>query len=205
MNTQPYNKTTLGGTIPFAASSQQPLGVACNDMNWSKYFTYDASRGELIWKPRPLADFKRRQAFLTWNIRYANTRAGSNSPCNKFGHRTVGVNGRRFLLHRIIWEMHYGPIPHKMQVDHRDGDATNNKIGNLRLATNAQNSMNSRAQSNNTSSFKGVSFHKASGRWRADISETTRRWLGLFDTPEEAHEAYKKAALELHGEFARMQ
>ena len=205
MNTQPYNKTTLGGTFPFAASSQQPLGVACNDMDWHKYFTYDASRGELIWKPRPLDEFKRRQAFLTWNTRYANTRAGSNSPCNEWGHRTVAVNTRRFLLHRIIWEMHHGPIPHKMQVDHRDGDATNNRIGNLRLATNAQNSMNSRAQSNNTSGFKGVSFHKASGRWRADIRETTQRWLGLFDTPEEAHEAYKKAAMELHGEFARLQ
>lgn len=105
------------------------------------------------------------------------------------------------FLHRVIC-----PAPSGMLTDHRDGDGLNNRRDNLRCATKAENGRNSRKKKNNTSGFKGVHLHKQSGRWQARISigNPTQRSLGMFDTPEEAHEAYVKASAEMHGEFGRI-
>ncbi len=91
-----------------------------------------------------------------------------------------------------------------MEIDHRDGNGLNNQRCNLRFATHAQNCANRRKKSNNTSGFKGVSFHRQSKKWRAvvrvlgkDIS------LGLHKTPELAHAAYCAGADRHHGEFAK--
>lgn len=86
------------------------------------------------------------------------------------------------------------------EVDHRDGNTLDNRRLNLREATSAQNKYN-RLQFNSTG-FKGVHPHK--NRFRAVIqTDGTTLRLGSFDTPGEAHEAYKLAALCLHGDFAR--
>jgi hypothetical protein len=100
-------------------------------------------------------------------------------------------------LHRQILD-----APVHLQVDHIDGNGLNNRRGNLRLATAAQNARNRRVISG-TSGFKGVHFHKRDRRWRADI-EVDRKTvcLGYFHTPEEAADAYDAAALEHFGEFA---
>lgn len=89
--------------------------------------------------------------------------------------------------------------------DHRDLDGLNNRRENLRPATRSQNQFNRPAQRGGSSRFKGVSFCKLTGRWRADISAHghTRR-LGRFDTEEQAAAAYNAAARELHGSFARL-
>ena len=87
-------------------------------------------------------------------------------------------------------------------VDHRDGDKLNNRRGNLRKATQSQNSKNTLLAKNNTSGFKGVS-KAAGGRWRARITvERKEIRLGVFDTKADAAAAYDAAALQLHGEFA---
>ena len=88
-------------------------------------------------------------------------------------------------------------------VDHRNGDRLDCRRDNLRLATATQNSWNSRRKSSNTSGFKGVSLHKASGRWSSRVTiDGRRRSLGYFDTPSEAHELYALAISMMHGEFA---
>ena len=87
-------------------------------------------------------------------------------------------------------------------VDHSDGDKLNNRRGNLRKATQSQNSKNTLLAKNNTSGFKGVS-KTAEGRWRARITvERKEIHLGVFDTKADAAAAYDAAALQLHGEFA---
>lgn len=89
-------------------------------------------------------------------------------------------------------------------VDHRDGDTLNDRRGNLREATSSQNSCNQRRNSRNTSGFKDVCREQSTGKWRARIRFESRRVsLGLFDTPEQAHDAYIAAAISVHGEFAR--
>ena len=91
----------------------------------------------------------------------------------------------------------------KRQVDHLNGNRLDNRRCNLRICTHAQNMRNKGAHPSNTSGFKGVSYLKRSGKWKAVIySDKKQKHLGTFETPELAHEAYKRAAIQLHGEFA---
>ena len=106
---------------------------------------------------------------------------------------------RNILMHRIIMR-----TPSDMVTDHIDSDGLNNRRVNLRLATRAQNNRNKRIQSRNTSGFKGVTWHKDRGKWRADIMlNGGAKFLGHFNDPELAHLAYCEASTKLHGEFAR--
>lgn len=101
-------------------------------------------------------------------------------------------------MHRLIMN-----APRGVWVDHKDNNGLNNRRSNLRLCTPSQNVWNRGLLKNNTSGFKGVTRDRQSGKWMAQIvANKKHRRLGLFETPELAHEAYKKAALELHGEFA---
>lgn len=112
------------------------------------------------------------------------------------------LHGRlNIAAHRIAWEMVNGPIPLKAEIDHRDGDATNNRLSNLRLATRNQNMFNRPCSITNTSGRKGVK--RVGTKFQATISaygQTVN--LGRHETEELAAEAYDKKALELHGEFA---
>ena len=86
--------------------------------------------------------------------------------------------------------------------DHRNGNGLDNRWVNLRVCTGPQNVCNRKISKNNTSGFKGVSETKG-GRFMAAIAfQQKTYYLGTFDTPEEAHQAYCEAAIRLHGEFA---
>jgi len=106
-----------------------------------------------------------------------------------------------FINYRVAYAMYYGTDPGAMQIDHIDGDKSNNRISNLRLATHEQNLYNQKVNSTNTSGYKGVVQYYS--RWRAYICINYKRInLGTFDTPEEAHKAYCEAADKHHGKFA---
>ena len=121
----------------------------------------------------------------------------------KLGHLRVGINRKRYLAHRIAWFHYYGKWPTK-NLDHKDGNAGNNAIDNLRECTQAQNLWNRNVQCNNLVSLKGVSRDNRRGTWFSRICVKGKiHFLGKFNTPEEAHQAYIKAAKKLHGEFAR--
>lgn len=118
------------------------------------------------------------------------------------GYQEVTINKKNLYAHRVIFMMIHGRWPE--QVDHIDGNRSNNLIDNLREANNAQNNRNTSLRSTNTTGFKGVSYYTSIKRYVAKITVNYKSiHIGCFDTPEEANEAYKKAALELHGDFAR--
>lgn len=71
--------------------------------------------------------------------------------------------------HRVVWELHNGPVPEGMEVDHINRNKQDNRIENLRLATREQNRANVDAYSNNTSGTKGVYFDSSKCSWVAKI------------------------------------
>jgi hypothetical protein len=88
-------------------------------------------------------------------------------------------------------------------VDHENGNGLDNRRENLRMATASQNQGNRRLNRNSTSGYKGVS--RRNGRWTARIKMKGRStYLGTWDTPEEAAEAYDSKAREYFGEFAHV-
>jgi AP2 domain. len=115
--------------------------------------------------------------------------------------RITDENGRSIYvyMHRFI----LGLTHRSEQADHEDGNGLNNTRLNLRPCNNTQNSRNAVRSKRNTSGFKGVTFDKGHGKWRAQIGVNRKvKYLGLFDTPEEAFAARCTAATHFHGEFA---
>jgi len=116
--------------------------------------------------------------------------------------RVVNEEGwsKLMLMHRFI----VNP-PDSAIVDHKNGNALDNRRSNLRLATKAENAMNSRLRSDNTSGYRGVTYdaRRKSRPWRAFIRDGGQRWLGYYETAEEAARAYDAAAKVSFGEFAR--
>ena len=177
-------------------------------MNWNEYFTLNSATGELTWMVRPREHFANDRGWNVFNARYAGKMAGKicrdsdGYTCIELVVSTGGIR-RSYKAHRVIWEMMNGPIPKGWEIDHMDGNAVNNVPGNLRLATRYGNASNVGRRKDNTSGFKGV--HKTDqGRFVARIqSGKVRTPLGVFDTAEEAHEAYKQASIVAHRQFAK--
>jgi hypothetical protein len=117
-----------------------------------------------------------------------------------YAYRCPTVGGRRetLYLHSFLtgWS----------QVDHRDGNGLDCRRDNMRPATYAENGQNRPRRSDNTSGYKGVSWRASGSTWQARITVEGRTCsLGSsFPTPESAAHAYDLAAMELHGEFARL-
>ena len=107
------------------------------------------------------------------------------------------INKVRYMLHHLVWLMETGELPQKpLQIDHINGVKTDNRIENLRLATNKQNSRN-RTVVLSSSGFLGVT--KEGNKYRAKIMvDGMTVHLGGFNTPEKAHSEYLKAKKILH-------
>lgn len=119
------------------------------------------------------------------------------------GSRSNGVRGKTLRLHREVMRLSGRPVRRK-HTDHINGDKLDNRRRNLRSAHPWQNHANQRRPKNNTSGFKGVSWHSIGKRWAAEITcRRKRHRLGLFKTKEAAHAAYCTAAKLLAGDFAR--
>lgn len=119
---------------------------------------------------------------------------------NDYAYRAVKNKGKQknILLHRQIMN-----FPDGMKVDHADGNGLNNQRSNLRLAPFGANNQNAIGQIGKTSKYKGVSWHKSAGRWRAVISDYKRaRHIMASHSEEECARAYDKAAIEAFGDYA---
>ncbi len=130
-------------------------------------------------------------------------KAGRRTGCldKSTGYIVINVDSKKRYAQRLAWLYMTGHWPDP-EADHRDLDKTNNRFNNLREADKAKNMWNRKIPKTNTSGVKGVSFHKPTGKWRADIRFRGKQYfLGLFFTINEAKEAWDEAATELHGEF----
>jgi hypothetical protein len=115
----------------------------------------------------------------------------------------MSINRKTVYVHHAIFLLHYGYLPG--YIDHKDGDSLNNKIENLRPATQSQNMGNSRMKSTNTSGYKGVTFRKDTGKWAAALMISGKHIsLGCHATKEEAHQAYILGSQKHFGQFAKV-
>ena len=172
--------------------------------NFSEIFVYDESsltclrwRETLIRKDgRSQRSIAGKQAgCLSKNIRY-----GDEEPKVAY----VGYGGAMHRIHRVVWAMHFGDIPTDKIIDHIDGNPFNNRIENLRLADGFENAWNAKKSRRNTSGVKGVYFSNAHKKWVAEISRNKKRkYLGMFDSIDEASSVVSIAREDLHKEFAR--
>jgi hypothetical protein len=136
---------------------------------------YDPITGRFTW----IAERRRRVK--------AGTPAGSKH--NK-GYLAIRIDAVACLCHRLAFLYVHGFLP--KQIDHINGDRTDNRISNLRAANNQLNSRNSSLRSNNKSGVCGVSWDK--NKWAARIHTGSEyKYLGRFDDLDEAKRAYSEA------------
>lgn len=117
----------------------------------------------------------------------------------RVNYRAVRMGERRLILmHRFIMD-----CPDGMVVDHINGNPMDNRCKNLRICTQAQNSLNNHgAKTNSKSGHKGVYWHKAANKWCSEVvSNKKKYYLGLFKNKLDAVEAYNNKAEELHKQF----
>lgn len=171
-------------------------------MDWKEVFDYDHATGGLTWKTeRPLSHFKNERGRSVWRKMYSGRPAGIR---DKHGYLRVRLSKVAHSAHRIIWEMHHGPIPDGLHIDHINGAKDDNRLCNIRLATRSQNLSNRGAPRHNTTGVKGVCWAAREGKWVAYIRVNGRRYhLGYFTAKEAARTAYQAASARLHGEFGR--
>ena len=117
---------------------------------------------------------------------------------NDNGYRLISLNKCKYRAHWLAWYITYGVWP-SHQLDHINGVRNDNRIANLREATDAENRQNMCKRTDNKSGFIGVYYAKWANAWRAEIRVNgVKRKLGYFKTPEIAYEAYLKAKAQLH-------
>jgi hypothetical protein len=118
------------------------------------------------------------------------------------GYAVIKFKGKTYRLHNLAWEMYYGTAP-TSQIDHKNRLRSDNRISNLRLATDTQNKANRKVRSDSRTGMKGVVRSRTVGKWIARIRvDKTDRHIGTFSSAEEASIAYLSELKKLRGEFA---
>lgn len=145
---------------------------------------------------------------FVWRVRAGKYPAGGEAGyINSLNRRMIRITleGKQYHLYasRLAWFYVHGTLP-KEEIDHINGNSTDDRFSNLREATRSQQLQNTKLNVRNTSGFRGVSWVEKRAKFSAEIAANgMRRRLGYFDAPEEAAAAYAAAAAELHGEYAR--
>lgn len=149
-----------------------------------------------------------RDGNLYWRVRL-NSRSSLKKPAGSIkkvdGYRRIGINKTYYYAHRLIWIYHYGEVP--LIIDHINGDRSDNRIENLRIANTQQNGGNRFGTKESRSKYKGVVSQEARSKknpWKATIKYDGKTiHLGCYKTEEEAAMVYDSAAIRLFGPFAK--
>ena len=165
-----------------------------------KLLRYEPDTGKIFWRKRHASMFtdgkqSADHRCAIWNGRYAGKEAFTALDNNGYNHGQIFA--RMFRAHRVIWALVHGEWP-KDQVDHINGVRDDNRIANLREATDAENKRNQKRRSDNTSGITGVWWIKSLKKWRAEINDATgRKYLGCFAAKADAIAARRAAEADL--------
>ena len=151
---------------------------------------------------KELLSYDSETGVFTWKMRRSGQRRpGAIAGCiNGLSYRCIRIDRRLHLAHRLAWLYAHGSFP-AVELDHINGNPSDNRLANLREATHAQNMANGKTK---RTGLKGVYWDKRYKKWYARIKKDGKSISrGPFDTEKEAGEARWKLAQGLHGEFAR--
>jgi len=160
---------------------------------------YDPETGNLFWRERSPDMFTDGEQSAErhcswWNSRYSGKDAFTAR--DRGGYLSGTIFGRAYKAHRVIWLLHSGEWPED-DIDHINGDQTDNRLENLRSVSAAENMKNQRIYSNNTSGVAGVSWDKKRGKWRSHImSNGHQKSLSRFARLEDAIAVRKTAEID---------
>jgi hypothetical protein len=153
---------------------------------------YDPLSGLFSWKIETMA---------FGGFKNPGSAAGQKSEA---GYVLVGLWGRLYRAHRLAWLLMTGAWP-VAEIDHINGDRSDNRWSNLREATSSQQKMNASIRSDNKSGCKGVSFRPDIGKWHSRIVlDGKTKLLGNFSLLSDAIVARKNAEKANHGDFVRL-
>lgn len=160
---------------------------------------YDSITQEYLQK---LFDYKDGQLFWV-SSQSRRIKVGNRAGCQKKdGYRFITLNYSNFYEHKLIYMFHFGKTD--LEIDHIDGNRSNNRIENLRPATITENARNKKTLTSNTSGRKGISFDKLVKKWRAYIGINGKvKVLGFFENFDDAVKVREKAERENFKEFNR--
>lgn len=150
---------------------------------------YDPETGKLYWKEREGITKRQKQEANRFNSRYAGKEALT---ANCQGYKAGTILNKRATSHRICWLLHYGVWPNN--IDHINGDRSDNRIANLRSVTKKENAKNVKKRVTNKSGKPGVYWREKIQRWQANICvEGKSIYLGCFKNIEDAISAREEA------------
>lgn len=151
------------------------MSITSNEKDLIASLSYDPLTGLITWKE-------------------GTRRAGKEAGCStKRGHRLINRNSTVYLAHRVAWLLHHGVWPSE-GLDHVDGNPANNRMSNLREASQSINNKNRKLNSNSKSGVSGVAWCSISKKWRAYINvDHKQTTLGRFDSFDEAVAVRKTA------------
>jgi hypothetical protein len=159
--------------------------MAITQQRIKELLDYDGLTGLLRWKVE-----RRCGEFNSVVVCKKGDKAGGLRPD---GYLSISIDHKRYQVHRIIWMHVFGEMPAKdMDIDHIDGNRSNNAISNLRLANRSQNHQNLRGPkvTNKTSGVLGVYFEKKRNKWRARLNINKKTIdLGFYEHLDDAKKA----------------
>lgn len=128
-----------------------------------------------------------------------NAKQGSTAGrINFYGYSVICIDGQTYLAHRLAWMYCFGNFP-EMNIDHLNGDRNDNRVSNLRDVSQDVNCQNHRKQNGDKPVMIGVSFDKATKKFKSQIMHKGKNLhLGRFRTEAEAHDAYISAKRKFH-------
>lgn len=160
---------------------------------------YDPHTGKLTWRKRTPDLFagtrnSAEHSCKRWNTKFSGKEAFTAVTT---GYKVGAIFAKNYLAHRVIWLLLFGHFPDE-QIDHINGDRTDNRLANLRAVTNAENCKNQCARSDNTTGVTGVYWFKRDSKWVVSITANGKqKHLGYFDEFEDAVARRKAAEAEL--------
>lgn len=147
----------------------------------AKYIRYEPETGNFYW----IADTHSR----------GPSKIGEKAGCfHGRGYVRIVILGHKMYAHRLAWLLTHGHVPR--EIDHINGNPSDNRLRNLREVTRTQNNAN-------RDGVRG--YYESRGKFHAKIeSNGVSHYLGSFEDENEAQAAYHVAANKLFGEFAKI-